>query len=374
MIRMTVPEPGMDPCARCDGAVTGYTVRNIPQKLLLVSENLPNRMRVMEIGEPGGPEVLRPAERALPAIGTGDVLIEVAFAGVNRPDCMQRAGHYPAPPGASDLPGLEVSGHVVAKGSDVTAFDIGDAVCALANGGGYAEYCPLPASQCLPVPSTLGLDQAAALPENHFTVWTNVFDRGRLAAGETLLVHGGASGIGTTAIQLAAARGAHVIATAGSEEKTAVCRELGADRVVNYHREDFTEAVHEWTGGAGADVILDMVGGDYIARNLQILALEGRLVQIAFLRGSKAELDLMPLMLRRQTLTGSTLRAQSTEAKAAIARSLREHVWPLLEAGRVRPVIHATFPLEAARDAHALMESNRNIGKLLLRVGRHERE
>ncbi len=337
-----------------------------------MNEDLPNRMTVVEIGEPGGPEVLQSAERALPGIEAGDVLIEVAFAGVNRPDCMQRAGHYAPPPDASDLPGLEVSGRVVAVGADVAGFAIGDSVCALANGGGYAEYCAVPASQCLPVPSGLGLDQAASLPENHFTVWTNVFDRGRLAAGEVLLVHGGASGIGTTAIQLARARDARVIATVGSEEKAAVCRELGANLVVNHRQQDFTEAVREWTDGAGADVILDMVGGDYIARNLQVLALEGRLVQIAFLRGSRVELDLMPLMLRRQTLTGSTLRPQSVEAKASIARALREHVWPLLEDGRVRPVIHAIFPLEAARDAHSLMESNRNIGKLLLRVGHRE--
>lgn len=331
-------------------------------------ESLPDRMTVVEITEPGGPEVLQPAERALPGLDSGDVLIEVAWAGVNRPDCMQRAGHYAPPPGASDLPGLEVSGHVVALGENVTAFGIGDPVCALTNGGGYAQYCAVPATQCLPTPSGLGLDEAASLPENHFTVWTNVFDRGRLTAGETLLVHGGASGIGTTAIQVARAHGARVIATVGSEEKAAVCRELGADRVVNYRREDFTEAVTEWTDGSGVNVILDMVGGDYIARNLQVLALEGRLVQIAFLRGSRTELDLMPLMLRRQTLTGSTLRAQSAEAKGAIARSLHEHVWPLLENGQVKPVIHDTFPLEAAGEAHTLMESNRNIGKLLLRV------
>jgi len=334
-----------------------------------VNPDLPSRMTVVEIADFGGPEVLRPARRAVPTAGTHELLIEVAFAGVNRPDCMQRAGHYPPPPDASDLPGLEVSGRVAAMGPGVDAFAVGDAVCALANGGGYAEYCTVPATQCLRVPAGLGMDAAAALPETCFTVWTNVFERGRLAAGETLLVHGGASGIGTTAIQLAHARGARVVATAGTDDKVRICRELGADRALNYHQEDFVEAVLDNTLGAGADVILDMVGGDYIHRNLQALAAEGRLVQIAFLRGSRAELDLMPLMLRRQTLTGSTLRAQSLEAKAAIARSLREHVWPLVETGRVQPLIHAEFPLEDAGEAHAVMEANANSGKLLLRVG-----
>lgn len=333
-----------------------------------MSEDLPEHMVAIEIEAPGGPEVLRPVERPLPRPRAGEVLIAVAFAGVNRPDCMQRAGRYAPPPDASDLPGLEVAGRVVAAGAGVDTPRVGDGVCALTNGGGYAEYCAVPATQCLPVPAGLGLDRAAALPENFFTVWTNVFDRGRLGAGETLLVHGGASGIGTTAIQLARAFGARVVATVGSPEKAAVCRELGAARVVEYRDEDFVAAVAEFTGGEGADVILDMVGGDYIARNLRALAIEGRLVQIAFLRGSTAEIDLAPLMLRRQTLTGSTLRPQSAAAKGAIARSLHAHVWPLLEAGTVAPVVHATFPLEAAGRAHATMEANENIGKLVLQV------
>lgn len=331
--------------------------------------SLPAHMTAVAIAEPGGPEVLEAVERPLPRPGAGEVLVEVAFAGVNRPDCMQRAGRYAPPPDASDLPGLEVAGTVVAAGADVDDPRVGDAVCALANGGGYAEYCAVPAGQCLPVPAALGMDAAAALPENHFTVWSNVFERGRLGAGETLLVHGGASGIGTTAIQLAHARGARVIATAGSTRKAALCRELGAARALDHHEEDFVAVVAEATDGQGADVILDMVGGDYIARNLAALALEGRLVQIAFLRGSTAELDLAPLMLRRQTLTGSTLRPQSREAKAAIARALRHEVWPLLESGAVRPVIDRVLPLSEAARAHAVMEANENLGKLLLQVG-----
>lgn len=333
-----------------------------------MSRQLPDRMTAVEITQAGGPEVLRPVERPLPEPRPGEVLIEVAFAGVNRPDCMQRAGRYAPPPDASDLPGLEVAGHVVATGENVAEPRIGDAVCALTNGGGYAQYCAVPAGQCLPVPTGLGMDQAAALPENHFTVWTNVFDRGQLAPGETLLVHGGASGIGTTTIQLARAMGARVVATAGSDAKTALCRSLGAALTINHREEDFVEATRAFTGGMGADVILDMVGGDYIPRNLEVLAVDGRLVQIAFLRGSTASLDLLPLMVRRQTLTGSTLRPQSAEAKATIARSLREQVWPLLAAGTVRPVIDRVFPLAQAGAAHALMEANGNLGKLLLRV------
>jgi putative PIG3 family NAD(P)H quinone oxidoreductase len=325
-------------------------------------------MQVVEIAEAGGPEVLRVAERPVPEPGPGELVIAVRYAGVNRPDCMQRAGRYPPPAGASDLPGLEVSGHVAAVGANVTAFRPGDAVCALANGGGYAAFCAVPATQCLPGPVGRGLDEAAALPENFFTVWTNVFERGRLAPGETLLVHGGASGIGTTAIQLGQAFGARVIATAGTPEKVASCVRLGALRAVDHRSEDFVAAVAEETGGNGADVILDMVGGDYVHRNLASLAVEGRLVQIAFLRGSTVELDLLPLMLRRQTLTGSTLRAQSAEAKSRIAAALREHVWPLLEAGTVRPVLHATYPLAQASRAHAAMEANENIGKILLEV------
>lgn len=329
---------------------------------------LPEEMNAIEISRPGGPEVLQATRRPVPEPQPHEVLIEVAVAGVNRPDCLQRAGNYAPPPDASDLPGLEVAGRVVALGAAVDEWRIGDTVCALTHGGGYAEYCVAPAGQCLPVPAGFTLEQAAALPENHFTVWTNVFDRGRLASGETLLVHGGASGIGTTAIQLARALGSRVIATAGSERKTAVCRELGAERVVNYREEDFVEAVKAFADGRGADVILDMVGGDYIARDLEVLAVDGRLVLIAFLRGPKVELNLAPLMVKRQTITGSTLRPQSVEAKAAIARSLREIVWPLLEAGTVAPIIDQVFPLAEAVRVHEIMEANENIGKLLLRV------
>jgi putative PIG3 family NAD(P)H quinone oxidoreductase len=325
-------------------------------------------MTVIEISKPGGPEVLQPAERPLPELKPHEVLIEVAYAGVNRPDCLQRAGNYAPPPDASDLPGLEVAGTVVAKGTAVTQWQLGEQVCALTHGGGYAEYCAAPAGQCLPIPKGFDLLQAAALPETYFTVWVNVFDRGRLQSGETLLVHGGASGIGTTAIQLAHARGARVIATVGSAEKLAVCKTLGADRVVNYHEEDFVEAVKIVTAGKGADVILDMVGGDYIPRNLKCLAMDGRLVLIAFLRGSVAEINFAPLMVKRQTITGSTLRPQSIEQKAAIANALREQVWPLLEAGRVKPIIDQVFALREAAQAHALMEANKNIGKIMLRV------
>lgn len=327
-----------------------------------------SEMTVIEITRHGGPEVLQTARRPLPQPTSNEVLIEVAVAGVNRPDCLQRAGNYAPPPDASDLPGLEVAGKIIAVGEAVTDWQVGDPVCALTNGGGYAEYCVAAAGQCLPIPNGFDPAQAAALPENYFTVWTNVFDRGRLQAGETLLVHGGASGIGTTAIQLAKAFGAKVVATAGSDRKTSVCRELGADRLVNYREEDFVDAVREFTDGRGADVILDMVGGDYIARDLQVLALEGRLVLIAFLRGPKVELNLAPLMIKRQTITGSTLRPQSPEAKAAIARSLREKVWPLLEAGKVGPIIDRKFSLTEAAEAHRTMEANQNIGKLLLQV------
>jgi putative PIG3 family NAD(P)H quinone oxidoreductase len=330
--------------------------------------DLPETMTVIEISSPGEPEVLVPAHRPLPAPGTGEVLIEVAAAGVNRPDCLQRQGSYPPPPGASDLPGLEVAGTIVGLGEGVSAWRLGDRVCALLTGGGYAEYCVTPAVQCLPVPQGLDLVQAAALPETFFTVWTNVFERGRLQAGETLLVHGGSSGIGTTAIQLAHAFGSPVFVTVGSEEKARVCEELGAERAIDYRKEDFVAVVKELTRGRGVDVILDMVGGDYVQRNLSALAVEGRLVYIAFLRGAKVELNLGPLMMKRLTLTGSTLRARPVEEKAPIARALREHVWPLLEAGKVKPVIYQTFPLQAAAAAHRLMESNRHIGKIVLTV------
>ena len=334
-----------------------------------MSSSLPSEMTVIEITAHGAPEVLKPAQRPVPQLQDNEVLIQVAYAGVNRPDCQQRAGNYNPPPGASDLPGLEVAGTIVALGSAVTQWQLGDQVCALTHGGGYAEYCAAPATQCLPIPQGFTLEQAAALPENYFTVWTNVFDRGRLQPGETLLLHGGASGIGTTAIQLAHARSSKVIATVGSARKAEVCRELGADRVVNYREEDFVEVVNAETDGHGADVILDMVGGDYIPRNMKALALDGRLVFIAFLRGPKAELNFAQLMVRRQTITGSTLRPQSIEAKAAIADNLRQHVWPLLEQGTIKPILDTQFTLTEAAKAHTMMEANENIGKIMLQVG-----
>ncbi len=325
-------------------------------------------MRAIEIAQPGGPEVLRLVSRPVPAPAAGEVLVKVEAAGVNRPDVSQRKGNYPPPPGASDLPGLEVAGTIVAAAPDVTAWRPGDRVCALVAGGGYAEFCVAPAVQCLPIPGGLDAVQAAAIPETYFTVWTNVFERGRLAAGEWLLVHGGSSGIGTTAIQLARARGAHVLATAGSDEKCRACEGLGASRGINYRAADFTAEVRAATGGRGVDVVLDMVGGDYFARNLEVLALEGRLVQIAFLRGAAVPLDLRTLMQKRLTITGSTLRPRSPAEKGAIAAALAREVWPLLDAGRVAPRIHATFRLEEAADAHRLLESGAHIGKVVLRV------
>jgi NADPH2:quinone reductase len=329
---------------------------------------LPSTMKAVEIAEPGGPEVLRPTQRALPVPGPREVLIEVAAAGVNRPDLLQREGKYAPLPGVSDLPGLEVAGRIIARGKDAAPWQEGDLVCALVGGGGYAEYCAAPAVQCLPVPSGLDLVQAAALPETVFTVWANVFERGRLSAGDVLLVHGGTSGIGTAAIQMARARGARVLATAGSPEKCAACERLGAERAIDYRREDFVAVVKETTSGRGVDVILDMVGGDYLPRNIAALATDGRLVQIAFLRGSRAEIDLAPVMQRRLTLTGSTLRPRSVEEKGRLAREVRAHVWPLVESGAVRPVIHATFPLPEAADAHRLLESGTHIGKIVLVV------
>ncbi|CAA7615076.1 NAD(P)H-quinone oxidoreductase [Magnetospirillum sp. UT-4] len=329
---------------------------------------LPDTMICIEISAPGGPDVLKPATRPVPAPAPGQVVIRVAAAGINRPDVLQRQGAYPAPPGASDLPGLEVAGHVAALGEGVDSLAVGDPVCALVAGGGYAHFVAADARHCLPVPAGLDMVQAAALPETFFTVWHNVFERGRLQAGERFLVHGGASGIGTTAIQLAKALGATVFATANGPAKGEACRGLGADRAIDYAAEDFVEVVKAATGGKGVDVILDMVGGDYIARNLKALAADGRLVNIAFQKGSTAELNLMAMMLKRLTLTGSTLRPQSDEAKARMAKALRAQVWPLIEAGTVRPVIHATFPLERAAEAHALMESNTHIGKIVLTV------
>src|SRR3989442_4346332 len=290
-------------------------------------------MIAIEIREPGEPDVLVPVERPTPVPGSGDVLIKVAAAGVNRPDVMQRRGKYPPPPGASDIPGLEVAGTVDQIGPDVTGWKIGDAVCALVAGGGYVEYCVAPAPQCLPVPRGMDLIAAAAIPETFFTVWTNVFERGRLKAGESLLVHGGASGIGTTAIQLARAFGSRVFATAGTTEKCAACERLGAERAINYRETDFVAAVREATDGRGIDVVLDMVGGEYLARNIELLSLEGRLVQIATIGGAKAQINMIPVLHRRLTITGSTLRPRSVAAKGAIARALRQRVWPLLETG-----------------------------------------
>ena len=325
-------------------------------------------MRVIEISEFGGPDVLKIAQRAMPSPGPGEVLIKVVAAGVNRPDVVQRAGKYPPPPGASDLPGLEVAGHIAGKGEGVVQWQEGDAVCALVSGGGYAEYCVAPQSQCLRLPSRLTLVEAAAVPETFFTVWTNVFERGGLQQGETLLVHGGTSGIGTTAIQLGVAFGARVFATAGSDAKVAACRQLGAAAAVNYRTTDWVLAFKEASDNRGVDLVLDMVGGDYVARNLEVLALGGRLVQIAFLKSSKVELDLMQLMRRRLTITGSTLRPRSPEEKGAIARELAAHVWPLFESGAIRPLIYAEFPLERAADAHRMMEASQHIGKIVLTV------
>ena len=326
-------------------------------------------MTAIEIAGFGGPEVLKPTQMPRPKPGAGELLIEVAAAGVNRPDVLQRQGGYTPPPGASDIPGLEIAGRVAALGEGVAGWRVGDGATALVAGGGYAEYCVAPVPQCLPVPRGLDMVEAAAIPETFFTVWTNVFDRGRLKPGESFLVHGGSSGIGTTAIQLAHAFGSRVFATAGSAEKCAACVKLGADRAIDHKREDFVAVIEEATAGRGVDVILDMVGGGYFARNMKILALEGRLVQIAYLQGGKAEIDLGSLMMKRQTLTGSTLRPRSVAEKGVIAAALREKVWPLIESGKIAPVIFKTFPLAQAADAHRLMESNSHIGKIVLTTG-----
>ncbi|BAE51483.1 NAD(P)H-quinone oxidoreductase [Paramagnetospirillum magneticum] len=329
---------------------------------------LPETMTCVEISTPGAPEVLKPVTRPLPSPKAGEVLIKVAAAGINRPDVLQRAGAYPAPPGASDLPGLEVAGTIAALGEGAASPALGSRVCALAPGGGYAEYCTVDARHCLPIPAGYDMIRAAALPETFFTVWHNVVERGQLKAGERFLVHGGAGGIGTTAIQLAKALGATVFATANGEAKGKACRDLGADFAIDYSTADFVEVIKAETKGKGVDVILDMVGGDYIARNIKSLAADGRLVSIAFLRGSSAEINLMPVMLKRLTLTGSTLRPQSNDAKARMARGLAETVWPLLDKGAIAPLIHAVFPLAEAAKAHALMESNAHMGKIVLQV------
>ncbi|ADJ63277.1 MULTISPECIES: NAD(P)H-quinone oxidoreductase [Herbaspirillum] len=325
-------------------------------------------MRAIEIKEFGGPEVLQACERPVPELKAGEVLIKVHAAGVNRPDVFQRTGNYPVPPGASDLPGLEVAGEIVAGDLGDSGFKLGDLVCALVQGGGYAEFCAAPLAQCLPVPKGLSALEAAALPENYFTVWSNVFDRGQLSGEETLLVQGGSSGIGVTAIQIARALGHRVFATAGSAEKCRACEELGAERAINYKTEDFEAVVKELTGGRGVDVILDMVGGDYLPREIKALADDGRLVFIAQLGGAKGQLDMGQVMRRRLTITGSTLRPRPVAFKAAIAAKLREHVWPLIEAGKIRPVIHHRFPLEQAAQAHAMMEGSTHIGKIMLEL------
>ncbi|MCV6584135.1 MAG: NAD(P)H-quinone oxidoreductase [Marinibacterium sp.] len=322
-------------------------------------------MRAIEISAPGGPEVLTPAERPMPQAGHGEVVIKVAWAGVNRPDALQRAGLYNPPPGASDLPGLEASGEIVALGAGVTEWSLGDRVCALLPGGGYAEYVATPAAHCLPVPEGMALKEAACLPETFFTVWSNVFMRGGLKAGERFLVHGGSSGIGTTAIQLARQFGARVFATAGSDDKCRACLDLGAERAINYRDEDFVDLLRAEGGG---DLILDMVGGPYLPRNVRALADDGRLVQIAFLQGPKVELNFAQVMMRRLTITGSTLRPQSDLAKAGIAEALRDTVWPLLDQGVIAPVMDSSFALTDAAAAHARMESSGHIGKIVLDV------
>jgi NADPH2:quinone reductase len=320
------------------------------------------------VSRPGGPEVLHPIEMPVPQPGSREVLIRVAAAGVNRPDLMQREGKYPPPPGASEIPGLEVSGTIASCGPGAARWHEGDEVCALVSGGGYAEYCVAPDVQCLPIPSNVDVASAAGMPETFFTVWTNVFDRGRLRAGELFLVHGGASGIGTTAIQMARALGARVFATAGSDEKCVACERLGAERAINYRTEEFAATLMSLTGGNGIDVILDMVGGPYFARNIDLLALEGRLLQIAVLHGAKAEINLVRLLRQRITITGSTLRSRSVEEKGAIANAVEKAVWPLVEAGKIRPIVYATFPLKQAAEAHRLMESGSHIGKILLKA------
>ncbi|MDO9162084.1 MAG: NAD(P)H-quinone oxidoreductase [Methylococcaceae bacterium] len=328
----------------------------------------PTTMRAIEITAPGGPEVLSLTTRTTPTPAAHQVLIKVAAAGVNRPDVMQRKGLYPAPPGASDIPGLEISGTVIALGEQIEDLNIGDHVCALVTGGGYAEYCLASADCCLPIPAGLSLVQTAALPETFFTVWSNVFDRARLQASETLLIHGGSSGIGTTAIQLAKAFNAKVFVTAGNSDKCQRCLQLGADATINYHAEDFVDAILNLTQNKGVDVILDMVGGDYLPRNIKCMADDARLVQIAVQHGPKTDINLLPIMLKRLTITGSTLRARDNAFKADIAKQLLNNVWPLLATGKIKPIIHSTFSLSDAAKAHKLMESSQHFGKIILEV------
>jgi putative PIG3 family NAD(P)H quinone oxidoreductase len=330
--------------------------------------SVPSEMTVIEIAAPGGPEQLKVAKRPVPVPKDGEVLVRVAAAGVNRPDVMQRQGRYPPPAGASDLPGLEIAGEIVALGPKVSGLSIGDKVTALLAGGGYAAYAVAAAPLCLPVPDGISLVEAAAIPETFFTVWTNLFDRGRCKAGDTVLIHGGTSGIGTTAIQLAAAWGARVFATAGSDDKARACERLGAVRGINYRTEDFVEVLRAETGGTGVDVTLDMVAGSYIPRNLDIAALEGRIVMISLIGGSRAEINAGTILTKRLTLTGSTLRSRTVAQKAEVADAVRKNIWPLLAAGRVRPIIHATFPLAQASEAHRLMETSNHIGKIVLTI------
>ena len=333
-----------------------------------MTTDIPSEMTAIEIAETGGPEALKPTRRAVPVPGDGEVLVKVAAAGVNFPDVMQRRGAYPPPPGASDIPGLEIAGAVVALGTGVTEIQTGDEVCALVSGGGYAEYCVAPAAQCLPVPVNFDMVRAAAIPETFFTVWTNMVDRGELQAGQWVLIHGGSGGIGTAAIQVAHALGARVVATARTAEKCAVCEELGADRAINYTDEDFVEIAKEITGGAGVNLIIDIIGGDYAVRNLHALAAGGRLVQVAVQGGANPKIPLFLIMQKRLTLTGSTLRPRSVAEKGAIAAALKQRIWPALDAGELGPVVHATFSLSEAASAHELMESSAHIGKIVLTV------
>jgi len=325
-------------------------------------------MTAIEITRFGAPDVLKPRQLPVPEIKGDELLVKVAAAGVNRPDIMQRTGMYPAPKGASEIPGLEISGEIASMGANVSGWSIGDRICGLVAGGGYAEYCAVPASQCLPVPEGLTMAEAAALPETFFTVWSNVFDRGALKAGETFMVHGGTSGIGTAAIQMAKAFGAAVITTCGSDEKTDLCRELGADLAINYKTRDFAEEVKKFTKGKGVNVLLDMIAGDYMKRNLMVMAPEGRIVMIAVQRGPKIKANILPIMLKRLTFTGSTLRARETAFKADIARNLKEKAWPLIEQGKIRPVMSKSFALKQAAAAHSYLESGQNMGKIVLTV------
>lgn len=330
------------------------------------SEMSDSEMIAVEVSEPGAPEVLKAVTRPRPSPGPGEVLIKVAAAGVNRPDVLQRTGHYPPPPDASDLPGLEVAGEIIELGEGVSGLTVGERVCALVTGGGYAQYCVAAGDLSLPVPEGMSDVEAAAIPETFYTVWTNVFQRARLQPGEVLLVHGGSSGIGTTAIQLAREHGATIYVTAGSDEKCAACEKLGATVAINYRREDFVERIRALTDRRGVDVVLDMVAGDYFPRNLKSLAVEGRLVQIALQRGARSEIDLGRVMVKRLTVTGSTLRPRSVAEKAVIANELKKKVWPMFESGSIKPIIHATFPLADAAEAHALMETSTHIGKIML--------